>query len=126
MLLDTHLLIWSAFAPERLGAQAFKLISATENPLHFSWASLWEIVVKTALGRASFSVDVGDLHDKLIRHGFKPLTITLPHLASLATLPMLHRDPFDRLLVAQAMAEGITLLTADRALKAYGRAVKLV
>ena len=126
LLLDTHLVLWAAFEPERLSAKATKLLRSRELPLAFSLATLWEVAIKTSLGRPDFSVDSRLLHQALLAEGLTELPISAKHIARVATLPWFHRDPFDRLLVAQAIEEGMTLLTADAALKRYGRFVKVV
>lgn len=126
LLLDTHLLLWAAFEPAKLSAKAVKTLRSRDIPLAFSLASLWELAIKTSLGRPDFSVDPGLLHRALLGEGFVEVAITAPHLARVATLPWVHRDPFDRLLVAQAMEGKLTLLTADVRLKRCGRFVKLV
>jgi PIN domain nuclease of toxin-antitoxin system len=126
ILVDTQLLLWAAFEPDRLSTQAAKILQSRESPLVFSLVTLWEVALKTSLGRPDFSVDPGLLHRALLAEGFVELPITAPHLIRVATLPWVHRDPFDRLLVAQAMEDGLSLLTADATLKRYGRFVKLV
>ena len=126
LLLDTHLILWAAFEPDRLSAKASKQLRSRQAPLLFSLASLWEVAIKTSLGRADFVVDVKSLHKGLLTAGFKELPIQANHVARVATLPWVHKDPFDRLLVAQAIEEKVTLLTADTALKAYGRFVRVV
>jgi PIN domain nuclease of toxin-antitoxin system len=126
LLLDTHLLLWNAFAPERLTVAATELIEDGANALVFSAASLWEVVIKTGLGRADFTVDAGLLRRGLIDNGYEELAITAAHACAVATLPPLHRDPFDRMLVAQALAEGLCLLTADPILGEYPGPVQLV
>ncbi len=126
LLLDTHLVLWAAFEPEHLSAKASKLLRSRAVPLAFSLATLWEVAIKTSLGRPGFSVDPSRLHQALLAEGFTELAIRAPHVVRVATLPWLHRDPFDRLLVAQAMEERLTLLTADATLKGYGRFVRLV
>ncbi len=126
LLLDTHLLLWSAFEPARLSAKAAKTLQSREIPLAFSLASLWEVAIKTSLGRADFSVDPGLLHRALLAEGLVELPITASHLTRVSVLPWVHRDPFDRLLVAQALEEKITLLTVDATLRRYGRFVKLM
>jgi PIN domain nuclease of toxin-antitoxin system len=126
LLVDTHLLLWAAFEPDRLSAKAVKTLQSRDTPLAFSLATIWEVAIKTSLGRPEFSVDPGVLHRALVGEGFVELPIKAAHLIRLATLPWVHRDPFDRLLVAQAMEEGLTLLTADATLKRYGRFVKPV
>jgi PIN domain nuclease of toxin-antitoxin system len=126
LLLDTHLILWAAFEPERLSAKARRQISSREVPLAFSLASLWEVAIKTSLARPGFSVDAKLLHGALVVEGFVELPIQPAHIARVAELPWVHRDPFDRLLVAQALEERFTLLTSDAALKPYGRFVKVV
>lgn len=118
-LLDTHLLLWAAAEPERLSATARKLLDAPGHELVFSTASLWEVAIKSALGREDFRVNVGVLRRGLIENGYLELPVAGDHAVAVAALPVLHRDPFDRLLVAQAQVEGITLLTADPAVAAY-------
>lgn len=126
LLLDTHMVLWAAFEPARLSTRAAKVLRSRETPLAFSLATLWEVAIKTSLGRADFAVDPGLLHRSLLSEGFVELPIRASHLACVATLPWIHRDPFDRLLVAQAMTERLTLLTSDATLKGYGRFVKVV
>ncbi len=125
LLVDTHLLLWAAFEPARLTPKAAKLLTSREATLAFSLATIWEVAIKTSLGRPDFSVDPALLHRALLAEGFVEWPIRAPHLFRLATLPWVHRDPFDRLLVAQAIEDQITLLTADATLKRYGRFVKL-
>ena len=126
LLVDTHLLLWAAFEPDRLSAEAAKTLQSREIPLLFSLATVWEVAIKTSLGRPDFAVDPGLLHWTLLGEGFVELPINAAHLIRVATLPWVHRDPFDRLLVAQAMEDKLTLLTADATLKRYGRFVRLV
>ena len=125
-LLDTHLVLWAAFKPERLSTKATKLLRSRATPLAFSLATLWEVSIKTSLGRPGYKVDPRQLHQALLAEGFVELAIQAPHIVRVAALPWLHRDPFDRLLVAQAMEERLTLLTADETLKGYGRFVRVV
>ena len=126
LLLDTHLVLWFAFAPERLSSKAAKLLRNRENALVFSLATLWEVAIKTSLGRPDFSVDPRRLRLGLLAQGLTELGIGAEHIERVAALPWVHRDPFDRLLVAQAQVDGLTLLTADRTLKGYGRFVRVV
>ena len=126
LLLDTHLVLWAAFEPERLSARAKKLLRSRETPLAVSLATLWEVAIKTSLGRPDFSVDTQLLQQALLSEGLIELPIRAQHIARVAALPWIHRDPFDRLLVAQALEEGLTLLTSDATLKRYGRFVRLV
>ena len=125
-LLDSHLLVWAMYDESRLPRRAAQLLRDRTKPLRFSLASLWEVAIKASLGRADFVVDPAEFHAALLNEGYSELSITAQHIAHVAGLPWLHRDPFDRMLVAQAAVEGLTLLTADAALKGYGRFVRAV
>jgi PIN domain nuclease of toxin-antitoxin system len=118
-LLDTHLLLWAADNPDRLTPKARALILAPENDLLFSAASLWEIAIKSGLGRDDFAVDARVLRRGLLDNGYGELPIVSEHAVAIESLPALHRDPFDRMLIAQATIEGITLLTADEVIAQY-------
>lgn len=118
-LIDTHLLLWAAHAPELLPAGAALRLGDKANTLYFSAASLWEISIKSGLGRDDFEADPRVLYRGLLDNGYVELPVTGSHALVLLTLPALHKDPFDRILVAQAIAEGITLLTADRIVARY-------
>lgn len=126
LLLDTHLLLWAAGQPERLSAQARSLIDDEDNTLLFSAASLWEITIKSDLGRADFRVDPRLLRRGLVDNGYLELPVTYRHVLSLKGLASLHRDPFDRMLVAQSNSEGMTLLTTDPVVARYEGLVKFV
>ena len=126
LLLDTHLLLWAAQGIEFLPPEAQSLMAAPENELLFSPASLWEIVIKNSLGREDFMVDPRLLRRGLRDNGYQELSISCEHIFTVATLPSLHKDPFDRLLIAQATVEGICLLTADARLAQYPGPVRLV
>lgn len=119
LLLDTHLLLWAAGEPHRLSPVARTLLEDPANDLLFSAASLWEISIKHQLGRADFRADPRLLRRGLRDNGYGELPIASAHAVALDTLPPLHKDPFDRILIAQAMAEGILLLTADPVLARY-------
>ncbi|MGH9497175.1 MAG: type II toxin-antitoxin system VapC family toxin [Candidatus Sulfotelmatobacter sp.] len=119
LLLDTHLLLWAAGQPTRLSAATRKLINDPENELLFSAASLWEVVIKRALGRDDFDVDARLLRRGLLDNGYGELPVVSDHVVAVQGLPPIHKDPFDRLLVAQATVEGITLLTTDSIVVKY-------
>ncbi len=119
LLLDTHLLLWAAGEPTRLPRDARVLIETTDNELLFSAASLWEVAIKRSLGRNDFQVDVRLLRRGLLDNGYSELPIASDHVVALESLPPLHKDPFDRILVAQATVEGITLLTIDPLVAQY-------
>ena len=126
LLLDTHLLLWAAGEPAKLPPKARVLIEDEANALLFSAASIWEVAIKRGLGRADFQVDVRRLRRGLLDNGYLELTISSLHAVTVDMLPMLHKDPFDRILIAQAKAEGVVLLTVDRTLAPYGEPVQLV
>jgi len=119
VLLDTHLLLWAAGEPERLSEQARTVLNNENNALFFSAASLWEITIKNGLGRSDFQVDTRLLRRGLLDNGYRELSIASEHVVAIDGLPTIHKDPFDRVLVAQAMVEGITLLTSDSMVKQY-------
>jgi len=126
LLLDTHLLLWAAEGIERLPARARTLMKAPENELYFSVASLWEIAIKSSRGRPDFEVDARLLRRGLIDNGYKELAIFSEHAVAVDALPLIHRDPFDRMLVAQAIAEGMMLLTSDATVAKYPAPVRFV
>ena len=126
LLLDTHLLLWAAGSPERFPEVALSLLEDPKNELIFSAASLWEITIKRGLGRADFQVDARVLRRGLLDNGYQELPISSEHAVSVDGLPPIHKDPFDRILVAQATVEGITLLTADTLVGQYPGPVRLV
>lgn len=126
ILLDTHLLLWAAGAPQRLPRAVKSLLRDPATSPVFSAASIWEIVIKCGLGRPDFTVEPPRLRQGLLTHGWEELPVTGEHALALRTVPPLHKDPFDRILFAQARSEGLTLLTADRELAAYGPPSKLV
>ena len=119
LLLDTHILLWSLADPRRLPESARDAIEAGENEVLFSAASIWEIAIKSQLLRAEFGVDTATIIGAAREMRFTELAIGAEHAAAVAALPPHHKDPFDRLLVAQALAEPARLVTADKALAAY-------
>ncbi len=118
-IVDTHLLLWAAAASPRLPMEAHSIMNNDDNELFFSAASIWEVAIKQNLGRKDFKVDARLLRRGLLDNGYSELPIDSEHAVTLDTLPDLHKDPFDRILVAQAISEGITLLTADTAVAKY-------
>jgi len=126
LLLDTHLLLWAAGQPERLSKAARELIEADDNELLFSPASLWEVVIKLGLGREDFKADARLLRRGLLDNGYSELPIGSEHVVAIDALPPLHKDPFDRILLAQAIVEGITLLTTDATVARYPAPVRAV
>jgi len=126
LLLDTHLLLWAAGQPDRLSKTARDLIEAQSSELIFSVASLWEIVIKRGLGREDFKVDARVLRRGLRDNGYTELPIASEHVVAIDTLPPLHNDPFDRVLIAQALVEGVVLLTIDEVVARYPAPVRTV
>lgn len=125
-LLDTHVLLWAAGQPERLTESIHDVLQNRQHELYFSSISIWEIVIKRALGRDDFVVDPRLLRYGLINNGYVELSMTSEHALTLATLPGIHKDPFDRMLVAQTMTESMRLITADAVLGQYSDWVMLM
>ena len=117
ILLDTHILLWAA--ADKLPPGAAKYVEDNANTLLFSSASIWEIVKKRGLGRTDFVIDPASLYSALLSAGYQELPVTGKQTLLVAGLPPLHKDPFDRILLAGAMAEGIPILTADEELARY-------
>jgi PIN domain nuclease of toxin-antitoxin system len=126
LLLDTHLLLWAAGEPKRLSKQARTLIDNPDNELLFSAASLWEVVIKRGLGREDLAVDARLLRRGLLDNGYSELPIVSDHVVAIDSLPPIHKDPFDRILVAQATVEGVTLLTNDSLVSQYPGPIRTV
>jgi PIN domain nuclease of toxin-antitoxin system len=126
LLLDTHVLLWAAGNPDRLSETARTLIIDENNTLFFSAASVWEIVIKSGLGRNDFCVDPNLFRRSLQDNGYLELPIMSQHVLAVYHLPDLHKDPFDRMLVAQAQSEGFLLLTADERVALYPGPVQRV
>ncbi|MDZ5645597.1 type II toxin-antitoxin system VapC family toxin [Nitrospirillum sp. BR 11828] len=126
VLLDTHILLWAASEPHRLSDDIRTLLGDLNNDCLFSVASLWEVVIKRGLGRPDFQVDPNLLRRGLLDNGYEELPITGAHALAVQDLPPLHRDPFDRILIAQSHAEGIPLLTADPIVAGYCGLVRRV
>ncbi len=126
ILLDTHLLLWAAGQPDRLPDAAVRLIDNPSNQMLFSAASVWEVAIKRGLGRKDFQVDPRLLRRGLLDNDYSELPILSDHVVAIDALPPIHKDPFDRLLVAQATVEGITLLTSDPIVAQYPGPVRRV
>lgn len=126
LLLDTHVLLWAAAEPQRLSSDAQALISEESSRLYFSAASIWEVVIKNSLQREDFHVDPHLLRRGLVDNGYEELPVTSQHTLAVAHLPPLHKDPFDRILVAQAESEGFLLLTADSTVARYPGPIRLI
>ncbi len=126
LLLDTQLLLWAAASTAKLPLLARKLLKDSQNELIFSAASLWEVAIKSDLGREDFQVDASVLRRGLLDNGYQELAINGAHAVAVKGLPLIHKDPFDRILVAQSMVEGIILLTTDSTVAKYGATVRKI
>jgi len=125
-LLDTHLLLWAAARSARLPREARELLQDDSNDVYYSAASIWEIAIKSSLRRKDFRVDLTQLLATLPEMGLVELPVTAAHAAGVTRLPSIHRDPFDRLLIAQSIVEPLTLLTNDALLDRYRVGARVV
>ena len=120
-LLDTCVWLWLVSEPERIGKDLRALLADETTPVFFSAASAWEIAIKAALGRLELPKPPAEfIAERLVRDTIRALPVEVAHAAHVATLPMLHRDPFDRMLVSQALCEDISLVSRERVFDAYG------
>ena len=126
LLIDTHLLLWAAGQPEKLSRAARRLLDDPDVRLWFSAASLWEVAIKHSLGREDFRVEPVRLRRGLLDNGWRELVISSEHAVAALDLPPLHKDPFDRMLLAQARVEGLSLVTSDKLLARYPGDVRKV
>lgn len=126
ILLDTHILLWAVAQSAQLNSETRNLLEDTDNLLYCSTASLWEIAIKSGLRRADFDVGVPQLRRALASMDIEELPVLGNHTEQLLKLPLHHNDPFDRMLVAQSMAEPLVLLTNDSVLTQYWDGVRLV
>ena len=125
-LLDTHILIWAAISPHKISPELASLLSDPSNHLYFSSASIWEISIKESLGKKDFKFSSKKLYDGLIENGYKELKVSAFHAMEVIKLPFIHRDPFDRVLVATAIWENMSLLTNDSKLSPYHSLVRVL
>lgn len=119
-LLDTHVLLWAAGEPRKLSASTLALLADPANLIYFSVVNIWEVAIKRAKGRPDFTADPRALRSALLLHGYRELLVNSDHALEVASLPALHKDPFDRLLIAQARVENLILLTVDSMVLRYG------
>jgi PIN domain nuclease of toxin-antitoxin system len=126
ILLDTHILVWALTEPERIRADVRSAIEAAVADVAFSAVSIWEIAIKSQVARGDFPLDAEGLYEAALAAGFAELPVTSIAAIRVRSLPLHHRDPFDRLLVAQAIVEPAYLYTVDRTLAAYSELVKVV
>ncbi len=123
LLIDSQLMVWSAGSLSKLSPRARTLMEIEDNTLVFSAASIWELTIKATRHPDTFRVDPRLLRRNLLNNGWEELAITSEHGVATKNLAQLHKDPFDRILVAQAIVEGLALLTADSVLASYGAPV---
>ncbi|MGD0548051.1 MAG: type II toxin-antitoxin system VapC family toxin [Terracidiphilus sp.] len=123
ILLDTHIFCWWFYEPERLSLEAFKVLRGAEETF-VSTASIWEVAIKVRLGK--MNADPQELFDQIAANGFQELPVWSKHALRVADLPLLHADPFDRMLIAQAISEPMHLVTVDAQLQPYSELVILV
>lgn len=126
LLLDTHILLWAAAEPHQLSPEAAAHLSESDNKLYFSAASLWEVVIKNGLRRPDFHVEPNMLRRGLVDNGYLELPVTSLHTLAVSHLPDIHKDPFDRILIAQAESEGFLLITADDLVARYPGPIRRV
>jgi len=126
LLLDTHLLLRAAGEPKRLSRAARRMIEDGENELYFSAASLWEVAINSRIGRGDFRADVRVLRRSLLDNNYREVQISSEHTVATVDLAPIHKDPFDRVLIAQARCEGVTLLATDPWVAQYAGPIKKV
>lgn len=126
VLLDTHVLLWATSNSERLPHAVRALLEDQANAVFFSAASLWEVAIKSAMKRADFKLDPRLLRRSLLENDYTELPISGAHTVAVDLLPPIHKDPFDRILIAQAQLEALTLLTADKQLASYPGPIRVL
>jgi PIN domain nuclease of toxin-antitoxin system len=126
LLVDTHVLLWAAAEPGRLSASTRERLESPDNEVLFSAASIWELAIKLQIGRLKLPVAAEEIVEAALRMGFDELPVTALHAAAVGRLPLLHRDPFDRILVTQAIHEPARFLTVDRTLATYSVLVEVI
>jgi len=126
LLVDTHVLLWTVAEPDRLPSAHRERLESPDNEVLFSAASIWELAIKLQIGRLALPVGAEEIAGAAVRMGFGELPVTAAHAASIRRLPLHHRDPFDRLLVAQAIHEPARFLTVDAILGRYSDIVEVI
>ena len=125
-LVDTQLLLWNVYGSRKLPARVARLFRDGRHQFFYSAASLWEIAIKAGRGREDFVADTAAIRDALEENGFHELPVAAQHAVAVSTLPPIHSDPFDRMLVAQSLVEPMALITSDERLAAYPGTIELV
>ncbi|MEN3150520.1 type II toxin-antitoxin system VapC family toxin [Neorhizobium sp. IRAMC:178] len=126
ILLDSHLLVWLVGASDRLPLAAREIIENPDHDIFFSSASIWELSIKYSSGKIGLELPPRMLYQVLIESNFNELAVTASHALEIDSLPQIHKDPFDRILIAQSMSEGMLLLTSDEAIAKYGGPIRFV
>ena len=126
LLLDTRALLWWATLDASLTTKAKKAIADDNSEIYVSAASAWEIAIKVRIGKLEWPASAGSVNDYVLGQGFRPLPISLGHAEAAGALAIAHRDPFDRMLVAQAIVEPMALITSDARLAAYPGTIEVV
>lgn len=125
-LVDTHILLWAALDPEKLSVKARGNLEDPNNQHYFSAVSIWEVAIKQSLGRPDFDIDPGQFRAGLLANTYHELSLGARHGLGLNSLPRIHSDPIDRMLIAQASSEGMTLLTSDAKIAQYPGPIEAV
>lgn len=126
VLPDSHILAWFAEDDANLTEEMREVLENADNNLLFSSASIWELTIKRALNRVGFNIEPSVLHRALLANGFEEIPVTSSHALTVGILPPIHKDPFDRILIAQAMVEGALLLTSDETIAQYDGPIRLM
>jgi PIN domain nuclease of toxin-antitoxin system len=125
-LLDTHFVVWVPVDDPHIGSKARAIFNNPAHQFVFSVSSIWEIAIKRSLHRRDFLFDPREIRRQMMENGYEELTVQGHHAVAVDSLPPIHKDPFDRILIAQAMVEGITLLTADAVIAQYPGPIRKV
>ncbi len=125
-LVDTQLLLWNVYGSRKLPARVTRLFQDGRHQFFYSAASIWEIAIKAARGREDFVADTAAIRDTLEANGFHELQVAAEHAVAVSSLPPIHADPFDRMLVAQSIVEPMALITSDERLAAYAATIEVV
>ena len=125
-LLDTQLVVWLPAGDPRVSHTTRSLLKNAEHEFLFSTVSLWELAIKRGIGKLDKRIDLKELRSSMLTRGYSELPVLGSHALAVEALPLLHKDPFDRILIAQATVEGITLLTADKQIARYPGPVRKV
>lgn len=125
-LLDTQFVLWVPISDARISRTARSVLNSRENEFVFSDASIWEIAIKRGPGRSDFLFDPREIRRQMLENGYEELPVPGQHAVAVDILPSIHKDPFDRILIAQAMVEGITLLTTDPVIASYPGPIRKV